>query len=375
MMKQEILSKSYRFAFVLPVRFPTEKAYGVTTENTAWAVAQANFDVFIVTPRFDERFKTKLPHQLIGKTLHRILLSFDIPKVSEFLFHIFVFLFSFLVRIKIRDKNTIFWTRNILLTFILSLFGNRLVICEIHHPLTYLKKLVLRILIRRENVVIAPIVKYLCDDLGESPRVIEMPMCVNETDLCGLETLDLRTKSIVYLGHLSSSGVNLDLNWLYRLGEWLFNHFPDWTLTVIGVTEEDFLSNVGRALPRNLNVVGYLPREQVFRFLREAAYGIVMYSESSFYRNTFPIKIVEYAASGCALVVSDTTAHKRILDESLCYYFKLDDDDSIRDLLSSLLGQGAVANKRAKVSRLWVGDYTYPKRIAPVLEIVRERAG
>ena len=47
--------------FVLNSRFPTDKAYGVTTEFTLRAISEfKKFDVRVVTPYKDQNFKTNL---------------------------------------------------------------------------------------------------------------------------------------------------------------------------------------------------------------------------------------------------------------------------------------------------------------------------
>ena len=71
-------SQPWHFVFLLPTRFPTEKAYGVTTEFTALALQNFDFKVTISTSLFDESLSTKL---LVSATTNHLANKLLSPKI------------------------------------------------------------------------------------------------------------------------------------------------------------------------------------------------------------------------------------------------------------------------------------------------------
>ena len=55
--------------------------------------------------------------------------------------------------------------------------------------------------------------------------------------------------------------------------------------------------------------------------LREFDIGVIPYPESVYNNGRIPIKIFEYAACKVAILASETTAHQRILSESIATFY------------------------------------------------------
>ena len=98
--------------FFLTVRFPTEKAYGVTTMYTARAIAEfGDSNVIVIAPNIDKNFKSELSLKKIKIPLENILtksLLKSIPnRLALLLLYTQKLLFSVKAAVKIKRTNKI----------------------------------------------------------------------------------------------------------------------------------------------------------------------------------------------------------------------------------------------------------------------------
>ena len=124
--------EKYHFKFVLLSRFPTEKAYGVTTEYTARALSNIGFKTQIITPKIFPKGTSKLEVISRIEFVARFLLSNKIKSLITLRFNIFILLYVFSIRLKSLRSCNVFWCRDIYLAFLLSSFCSDLCVCEVH---------------------------------------------------------------------------------------------------------------------------------------------------------------------------------------------------------------------------------------------------
>ena len=74
-------SDKFEIYFVLASRFPTKKAYGVTTENTARAATELGHRSSIITPELGEKDVSTLNVLIVGSSISQYLLSSRLRKV------------------------------------------------------------------------------------------------------------------------------------------------------------------------------------------------------------------------------------------------------------------------------------------------------
>jgi glycosyltransferase involved in cell wall biosynthesis len=368
--------KSTNVIFVLGSRFPTEKAYGVTTEYSALAVESIGFEAQIATPRRDFSLQSKVEVQLVSNRILVILGRFkqlqDVP--AYFVFYTVVF--SYCVKGFYKSRTVCFWTRDILVALILSSRSEKIVICEIHRMPRKLKMIFLKSLAKRKNVILGPIGNFLnYHILPQNENIIILPMSVNLEDLCALESIVTREKVIAYLGSASSSGNHISLDLLSKLAWWLEANYPDWRLEIMGVSDAEFRDTLGKPTSKNLLAFGRISREDALNRLRKAACGLIIYPDTEYFRNSFPIKIVEYAASGLAIIASETESHRRILDEDRCIFFKSNSLDSLCSAVETMISNQSIRLKSAFNARSWVSGFTYTNRVTPAMKRVEDLLG
>jgi glycosyltransferase involved in cell wall biosynthesis len=79
--------------------------------------------------------------------------------------------------------------------------------------------------------------------------------------------------------------------------------------------------------------------------------------------DSFPLKIVEYSAARVALVVSDTPAHRNILNNGQCLFFPEGNVDSLVKQIGRLILDSRKCKQISEKAFFWVKDLTYENRV------------
>lgn len=357
--------------FVLATRFPTEKAYGTTTEFSAQAVNKLGYKTAVITSFKDKDLDSEVEVVQVGTTLRNLLFPASGKYLASQRFGFFRILFAALVKSRFKATGNLFWTRDLLVAFILGFGGKRKVVCELHRTPKNFNLNILQRLSKMKNVAICPISSFLSERFPDDYRnTVIAGMAVRSEDLCDKESIGFRSNSIVYLGNSSSSGILLDYNFINEVAHKLFASHKDWAVKIIGTDGLEFEDLSRREVSPNIEILGRLNHFDAMRELEKASIGLVIYPDSDYFRDSFPIKIVEYASKGLAIVASDTTAHRRILTEELCIFYKFDLVDDLLQALTTLIGEERLRVSLSEKARVWAEQRTYTNRVAKVLDFV-----
>ena len=359
--------------FVLTSRFPTEKAYGVTTEFSARALEKLGYNVSIIAPVKGKTRDSNLKVEIIASRLFNILLSRKLINFLKLRFNIFLLLYVFFMRKNLTTSNNIFWCRDIFLCFLLSLKSKSYLVCEIHRSPTSMHKFFLFILARKRNVILAPIANFLSDQYSLSPsRTVYAPMAINSEELVFLDRFLLsKQNKIVYVGLPHQVGIPLNVNLINNVAIKILNTHPNWTFELLGISHAHLESHVLSPIAKNLTARGFVSRNQVIEALGTASIGLVIYPDIPWFRDSFPIKIIEYAAASLAILASDTTSHRRILDNNRCIFFDENSLNSLNSALEKIISDRELRQATARNARVWANDYTYEKRVKSIIEVLK----
>ena len=362
-------SQPWHFVFLSLSRFPTNKAYGVTTEFTALAAKNLDFKVTISTPLFDKSLSSELLVSATANHLADKLLSRKIRIALTARFNIFLFIFAIHNTFKFRGKHVVFWTRDILLAFLMMKFSRNYIICEIHRNPGKLQNMFLKFLLKEKRVIVSPISNFLPAIQKSSKfNTVFSPMSVNAEEIEYFNSFkDKKKKTIVYVGNTTSGTYVLNVDLLNSMALALIDTHPDWIIEIIGVPESFFNSQIEHYISPNIKLFGYLPREQVIKRLAVASIGLVIYPNSKWLNDSFPIKVIEYAAAGVAIVASKSVAHLRILDDQKCVFFEVDSADSLADSIKKLILDSTYRSHVSHNANNWSKSFTYDKRVDNIL--------
>ena len=358
--------------FVLDVRFPTEKAYGVTTTYTASAVNALNdFNAVVVTPTLDPTLTSLVPVNHVPmpmQILYKILLRQDslISKIALVLWKHF---YAMRIRKLFNRKDDLIWARDLQITLILALLGYKAV-CEVHRtPPSYLI-FVMKLISNFNTVTIAFITDQLAQKLNYKGKFVIAPMAIPERDLLIREKERSRDKKkliVGYLGSTSSSGNSISFKPILKAAENYLRSDTRVEFCLVGPTPEELKEEV--EIPENVHIIGRISRDDVIPVIDEFDVGIILYPDVFYFEDSFPIKIVEYAARRIPIIASDTKAHRNILGDDKCLYFDLRSIKSLEQGIDKvLLNEVAVAEMTNNAYK-WVEKLTYEERVRKVLNI------
>ena len=368
-------SQPWHFVFLLPTRFPTEKAYGVTTEFTALALQNFDFKVTISTSLFDESLSTKL---LVSATTNHLANKLLSPKIRVALtarFSVFQVIFAIHNAFKFKGKHVVFWTRDIFLAFLVMKFTRNFVVCEIHRTPGKLQSICLRFLLREKRIIISPISNFLPSIQKLSKfKIVFSPMSVNGGEIEFFNSFkNKKQKTIIYVGNKSSGDYVLNVNLLNEVALSLSETHPEWNIEIIGVSESYFHSKIERHFSPNIKLFGQIPRELVIKRLAVASIGLVIYPNSKWLNDSSPIKIIEYAAAGAAIVASKSVAHLRLLDDQKCVFFEIDSAESLTGAIERLILDSSLRSLISHNANNWSKIFTYENRAQNILRELDSR--
>lgn len=358
--------------FILDVRYPTEKAYGVTTNFTAKAVQNlGSYNVRVITPKLDsnffsdvETFEVLMPFSRIREAgLKRS--NF----ISKATYNIWKFAYALRLNLIIERKNSIVWLRDIRIALILSCLRYK-VVCEIHRRPSIWSRFELLILRHMPNSTLVLISEDLRNYLGISEVNSEIgEMAINEDELNYGNAVVNTGKFIVgYVGSTHSSGNKLSIDIVLKAASILEKINSTILFELIGFYYEDLSYPPSQNYSRNVKFLGRLDRSDLFNKLDSFSLGLLIYPDTEYFQDSFPIKIVEYAARKIPIIASDTKAHRRILGENKALYFDLNSPENLVECILTVVNNtnGLAAN--ANNAFEWVKDLTYSNRASKILK-------
>lgn len=363
--------------FVLGVRYPTEKAYGVTTGRTCQALNEINVQSSILAPT--TLLEDDFGNRVIDIT-QNLKHSFP-PKNSK---KTLVFMQKFMdgwnvgrrLRTLNKSSHSYFIFRDLALAMSAStLLPKRSISLEIHHHNSRVKKIIIAYLVKWRQLKIITITKNSFEEWESQvkrTRVALIPMGVHRDFY--QKSLPLKSTEAVrvcYVGSATSSGHDNNLlQMINSLGNVSSNQLRI-DLTLVGVPR-DFLSS--EALPKNTNLridfIEYVRHKDVPQILAKQSIGLIPYQESLYHNYRFPIKVVEYAASGLSIVASDTFAHRSILNCKIAHFVDFSKPESVRKVLLEIRKHYYDEGKRRSLARKWAIQYSYENRANTIKNFV-----
>jgi glycosyltransferase involved in cell wall biosynthesis len=361
--------------FILDVRYPTEKAYGVTTNFTAAAIQKSgNYNVTVVTSQLDDSFSSSVKSIEVKMPLDKVrkigMRQNNI--ISKLTYSFWKYIYPLKLASKIKRKDCLLWLRDIRMSLIFCLLGYK-VVCEIHRTPSIFSKAEFKILNRMPNVTFAVISEDMKIKLKiKKTRSVIAGMSVNEKELMQKAKNKNENKFVVgYIGSAHSSGNRLSIDVILKAATVLEKTDPKVQFKFIGFKAIDINDINGHPYPQNLKFFGRLSRKNLFKELDTFNIGLAIYPDTKYFLDSFPIKIVEYASRRIPIVASNTRSHQRILGENKALFFDLNSSASLVESISRLISSKELACTLSQNGFDWVKSLTYENRAKNVLAIAR----
>ncbi len=368
-----------RIITLLPIRFPTEKAYGVTIAETMNAASALGYqaEVWCTTD------VSPIQETFVVKRIARNFRESKNKSVERLFFEFNRLIFILKVVHQLPNSESILvWCRDPVLSLFISLVRKRVKVClELHHPPSHLDTTVFRAIVPFMSVDQDSFKIFtLTNKLSENLHRCFVPFFAGSIHMAAPKTFfDLSKVDAVddqvvlgYVGKAFSSGNDNKLADLISLFQNEARNFPQLKLEILGI-EKEFRNELLRLVDTSLldssriEIVGHLSRNQLRERLQRIAIGIVPYASTKYNDFRFPIKIVEYAAAECALLLSNT-ANLRLIVGNAGTYFELSSQESFHASLVELTESATILRSAQKRARIWAQEFTYEKRIETVLD-------
>ena len=358
--------------YLLPLRYPTEKAYGVTIGNTLSCMPNHLFTTEIWCDskvRKDSYGNTVVPLK-IPKSYN----SDRLPAarvLGAFVFYLKLIIFAEKTRRKMkqRESNNVIWTRHPLtLLFVYKSKKTKKILIEFHHPPNFFDRQLIRLYSAAKPIQIIGITenshRYL-EQMFPRIRVFKAEMGVPvETLLDPDSPLPTKVK-IGYVGKSSSSGNDNNLKMLIEG----FSHLRnlDIKLEFVGLETDRKLELMQmsklREIPdEKISFVDHVPHQEIGKILSGFSIGIVPYEWNEYNSHRFPIKLVEYAAAGLWILSDSAFADGLDLSEQFVKRYQTGDAKDFAEKIRILCTLISLTPKRNEYALKFARERTYTKR-------------
>lgn len=363
-------------------RYPTEKAYGVTTRHTAQALRNLGHTVDIFSPN-QPYFEGEDRAPVIIKSLftHFSKLSSANSLIATFQFFFVSILWLFYVKSFLRlNRYDLIWSRHLLVPTFLRNMG--LNFTEIHNELSAFEILFVKFFSCKNLMLgpISPMLMKLCQiQFGERFRLIYSPMSAPDTFFKKPKSkFNSHRISMAYVGRYKSIGKDQGIDNLIR--NYLFarsNLDSKLMLTLVGISErelEEIATNLTIPLltlkQANIRAIANVDHHLIPRVMNRVDIALIPYSEDPRFHGRFPIKIMEYAAMGIPMLCANASYLQSLPLNKYVWFYESDNPNSFVDVLQSILSSSAAAHKMACDAQNFAREFDYSSRAKRVLDVI-----
>lgn len=151
---------------------------------------------------------------------------------------------------------------------------------------------------------------------------------------------------------------------------------PNTLFYVVGGTEAGFraATNVEN-IPSNVLCMGHKPLREIPVWVAAADVALVLGTKKNTYSylETSPMKIFEFLAAGCPMVVSDTPANREVVSGREAFLYEPDDAHSLAVSIGVAV-TGKDSLQKAAFGKEKAKEYTWSERTKKIMEFVSLRA-
>lgn len=356
---------------LLAARFPSEKAYAVTSRYTMHAVRKLGFRAVIVTPFVGDGESLGLEiMELSNRALRYLRRNWMQGTCSRLNFTLYRCVMAMAYCISsVRPSLT--WTRDPLLA-IGGLMKRAPVVVEVHRRPTRFDALVIQLISRSRRVHLAVI---RLEQIAYFPKarnaVLVAPMAAPDEFWNVPPRTFLGGLTVGYTGKASSTGNDNGIEVLAAAAELAETQGIDLRFRLIGLEADaqEYLSSRYQELiaKGRLTVIGHVDHASILHELQGIDIAVLPYPSSAYYADSFPIKAIEYAATYHAIVASDTASQRALLGDDLAWYFAEGSADSLLAQCVAIAGDPLEAQRRAESARGWSKQFTYRARAQSII--------
>ena len=387
--------ESLRIAFVLGSKFPTPRAYGVTTRETLEVLLEhsISFEVFCFKSSYTDRDFDKISAHinnmrvLLLSKLLRFLSNFGNSRLNYIIWRLALFLDLCLNLSRIRKFNpNVIWTRDPLITYLLlKVFPRVKIVIEVHESVgkRFFKKL-----INSQRVKFFPINKensiFLCNLFGANKNYEIMPMGVRKklmpsskeitNYVSNLENYKDKVLTIGYIGSFDPNGYSKGVEDLVHLANYCQDHLLPYKIQLVGASQSELqkflkIKSQMKLLDSYLTILPHMSHSEALFTMKRCDVLILPAYKSKRYMG-MPIKLLEYLISGKITFIGDCELYRSFLPANLHpLLYPSIQPKTLVSFIETVIG----ANNLEVIIELSVNfasNFTWEKRTLKILEVV-----
>jgi hypothetical protein len=295
-------------------------------------------------------------------------------KISKIYFPVWQIIFAYFSKQHFKEEHSLLWTREPQLAMFYSVITKNRIICEIHHLSRFNTKYIIPFLQGKKNVTLSPIKQRIAENLGlsSSEAPISFMSVSPEFISVGEVREDFRKlePKIVVVGNATNRYQLESFRRLFmQIKECQFSDFAP-KFTFVGLDEHFAIETLGfSAHSVSVDFLGEIKHEDLPNVLANSDIGIVHYLDNEYFLNTFPIKIVEYAATKNLILATKTRAHTDIIGNKGLFY-DINDDLGLRRVIARATNPNANLGKTINEAFRWAQHHTYKARAGSIMEFM-----
>lgn len=367
-----------KILYIAPIRLPTEKAHGIQIMETCAALARAGAEVELVVPDRKTHIQEDAFEYYHIKERFRITRLHSPDTVSYgrigFLFHVVLFALR-AARYARRAKADIVYTRDPATLCICSITRIRPLAWEVHTAHPGVPAFITRSV--RAFIAITQGLARWYEARGIPPRSIHVAPDAADTaafdavrdrertrtSLRERLRLPADSKMALYVGSFGLyvwKGIDV--------ARAAAEFAPDVTWLFVGGSPEE-CEDLKRGAPAQVLTHPRVRREDIAALICAADVLLLpnKSGDAASERDTSPMKLFEYMASGVPLVASDIPSLREIVDENTAFLVPPNDPQALADAVRRALSQPREAMRRANAAHAAVQAYTWDKRAEGLL--------
>jgi len=383
-------TKTMQVTYFSVVRYPTEKAYGVTIFYTMQALEEIGHQTLIISPENLDNFgkQSRIRRGLNHFFKKLVRNSYDRKANSKWRFTKRRLVIAILSRYAIPYKTEILWLRDPivgLLNYRKPYY--RKVVIEVHQPLKIFEKVILKVIERAKKLIIAPISKELYTSLIDSKfhfnKEIFMlsPMGVpksffKESDANNDQSVPFGEFKIGYVGGAYSAGVDHNISSLISCID-EFNSKSSTmksSLSIFGLEADllpSFQANFHKLIESKVLFLSVRQNhDTLVAELQKCNVFILPYPEGNYYKSSFPIKAMEYAALRRPILVTNTISHRNIFNTNEVWFYDPQSCSSLSNAMMDINKDSSNTNEKIKLAFNKSLNFTYQNRVENILKLI-----
>ena len=376
-----------RIVYFSVVRYPTEKAYGVTVFYTMQALGELGHQPIVISPsnfvEFGENSAKKLVLNFLWKKI-------NVKHSKVFFINKIIFIFkriiaAMLSKYLIPVETEILWTRDPLIGLLTyRKIRYKCIILEVHRPLNLFEKFASKILQHKNRIILAPISVELWKHLTTSKfhftknEIVLSPMGVPNSFFVKTENPEASVQSdrfnIGYVGGIKTSGFDQDIFSLitcFKNSNFQSSNLK-FVLSIYGV-ESESIPIIESQFPELISTRALVleirqSHEVLLPKLRECDAFILPYPEGDFFKNRFPLKALEYAALRRPILATETISHLNIFTNSEAWFYKPGNCISLFEAIMRIIQSPAEVKTKIDLAFKKAQSHSYKKRVTDILD-------